>query len=115
MNLSALQHTSFVYLLYSLHPLNLAGCCGRMLWGFPPSDAGHRKGRMWGGFQLFLGWFPRFVFVTAACADACVAVCFAGAGAGAACFAYTAGGEVFEDWTVGYYSNFFEKDNDEEQ
>ena len=59
---------------------------------------------MWGGFQLFLGWFPRFVFVTAACADACVAVCFAAAGgaclagAGAACFAAAAGGDVFEDW-----------------
>ena len=47
------------------------------MWGFPPSDAGHRKGRMWGGFQLFLGWFPRFVFVTAACADVVVAFAFA--------------------------------------
>ena len=61
-----------------------------------------------------MGWFP-VVFVTAACA--CVAVCFAAAGADACvavCFAYAAGGEVFEDWTVGYYSNFFEKDNDEQ-
>ena len=89
---------------------------------------------MWGGFQLFLGWFPRFVFVTAACADACVAVCFAAA---VVAFADVADVAVFAVFAavavlalllleevrfvrtekVGYWYDsriFFEKDNDEQ-
>ena len=51
--------------------------CGRV--SHPLTLGIGRKEVGWGGFQLFLGWFPRLVssivFVAAACADACVAAC----------------------------------------
>ena len=77
----ALQHTSFGYLLYSLHPLNWQGVvegCGRV---FSPSDARKEVGRG-GVLRWFLCWFPLCVAVAAAfaavdVATAAVVVAFA--------------------------------------
>ena len=122
MNLSALHYTSFVCLLYSLHPLNLAGCCGRMLWGFPVVPR--------------LVFSICFLFVVAAAfaavdvATAAVVVAFAFADVAVVAFAFADVAVVaavavlalllveevrFVSFWIRYDSKFFfEKDNDEQ-
>ena len=116
------------YLLYfSLYHLTLAGCCGRR--GVPPSDARHRKE---GGVgERFLRWFLSCSSVISSigcclnaaliaawmllgcCLDAAwvlLGCCFD------CCLVLLVGGDEvcggLEE--VGYDSNFFEKDNDEQ-
>ena len=132
--MGALQHTSFVYLLYSLHPLNWQGVvegCGRV---FPPSDARKEGGGMGSSFSRLVSSFVAaacvaavdVAFAFADVADVAVVAVVAFAFAVVAVVVVVAAVAVLalllleevrfvRTENVGYDSkNFFEKDNDDQ-